>query len=201
MIRDIMATKSILINKLSKDIKIAGFKKAGFTWSCECDPFVYIINIQPGKYMDHTEEYFTIYIGVYSSEVYNLCWGKEIERKNIRETDCCLRGVFSIFIKSKDNIFRLKTDTDIKDTKENIINLIENHIIPFFRKITTYEELYRTMVLFENDVVQKELLQIYIACAEFIIGNREQAFLRMSNIKNTVWANKAKEVMERMLHK
>lgn len=198
MTHNIMSTKSVLINKLSKEIKIAGFKKAGFIWSCKCNSFIYIINIQPGKYIDDTEEYFTIYMGIYSSEIYNLCWGKEIERKIIKETDCCLRGVFSIFTKHKENIFRLKSDVDIKDAKENIINLINNDIVPFFKNITTYEELYKAMVLFENNVIQKELSQIYIACIEFVIDKREQALERLSNIKNAVWANKAKEVMKRM---
>lgn len=198
MTHNIMSTKSVLINKLSKEIKIAGFKKAGFIWSCECNSFIYIINIQPGKYIDDTEEYFTIYMGIYSSEIYNLCWGKEIERKIIKETDCCLRGVFSIFTKHKETIFRLKSDVDIKDAKENVINLINNDIVPFFKNITTYEELYKAMVLFENNVIQKELLQIYIACIEFVIDKREQALERLSNIKNEVWANKAKEVMKRM---
>lgn len=193
-----MSKKSVLINKLSKEIKIAGFKKAGFIWSCECNSFIYIINIQPGKYIDDTEEYFTIYMGIYSSEIYNLCWGKEIERRNIKETDCCLRGVFSIFTKHKENIFRLKSDVDIKDAKENIIDLINSDIIPFFKNITTYEELYKAMVLFENNVIQKELSQIYIACIEFVIDKREQALERLSNIKNAVWANKAKEVIKRM---
>lgn len=198
MTHNIMSTKSVLINKLSKEIKIAGFKKAGFIWSCECNSFIYIINIQPGKYIDDTEEYFTIYMGIYSSEIYNLCWGKEIERKIIKETDCCLRGVFSIFTKHKENIFRLKSDVDIKDAKENIINLINNDIVPFLKNITSYEELYKAMVLFENNVIQKELSQIYIACIEFVIDKREQALERLSNIKNAVWANKAKEVMKRM---
>lgn len=198
MTHNIMSKKSVLINKLSKEIKIAGFKKAGFIWSCECNSFIYIINIQPGKYIDDTEEYFTIYMGIYSSEIYNLCWGKEIERRNIKETDCCLRGVFSIFTKHKENIFRLKSDVDIKDAKENIIDLINSDIIPFFKNITTYEELYKAMVLFENNVIQKELSQIYIACIEFVIDKREQALERLSNIKNAVWANKAKEVIKRM---
>lgn len=198
MTHNIMSTKSVLINKLSKEIKIAGFKKAGFIWSCKCNSFIYIINIQPGKYIDDTEEYFTIYMGIYSSEIYNLCWGKEIERKIIKETDCCLRGVFSIFTKHKENIFRLKSDVDIKDAKENIINLINNDIVPFLKNITSYEELYKAIVLFENNVIQKELSQIYIACIEFVIDKREQALERLSNIKNAVWANKAKEVMKRM---
>ena len=85
-----MNTKNILINKLSKEIKIKGFKKTGLTWLSECDPFVYVINIQPGKYVDENEEYFTIYIGVFSSNEYltrvNLMGAARPECDTIKKT-------------------------------------------------------------------------------------------------------------------
>ncbi len=40
------------IKELSKGIKIKGFKKNSLTWLCQCDPFVYMFRIEPGKYCD-----------------------------------------------------------------------------------------------------------------------------------------------------
>jgi hypothetical protein len=194
----IMPTKNILINKLSKEVKIKDFKKIGLTWLCECNPFVYVINIQPGKYTDEHEEYFTIYIGIYSSKVYSLIWGADLLRKSVKDTDCCLRGVFSTFIKSKEDTFYIRKEIDIGDFKEKIIRLINDNIIRFFKEITTFERLYKIMILYENDVIQKELHQIYIACIEFIMNKKTDALIRLSKVENIVWANKAKEVMKRI---
>ena len=50
------------IKELSKGIKIKGFKKNGLTWLCQCDPFVYMFRIDPGKYCDKNVLKFFYYL-------------------------------------------------------------------------------------------------------------------------------------------
>ncbi|UVV56067.1 DUF4304 domain-containing protein [Bacteroides fragilis] len=188
------------IKELSKGIKVKGFKKNGLTWLCQCDPFVCIFRIEPGKYCDKNWQYYTLGIGIYSSEVFGLCWGKVPMGKSIKDTDCCLRGGISDFFQ-EDSDIEFNEDIEIKELQEKINSLIENDIIPFFDKITSFEELYKIMLFYEEKVIQKELHQIYIACIEYVINKKNDALIRLEKINNQVWKKKAQEVITRMTNK
>jgi len=119
----------------------------------------------------------------------------------IKETDCCLRGRLSVFFniaETPKDWFSLKTEFDIERVRNEMLHIITVDIIPFFQKVSNYDELYNAMILFEKRVLQKELHQIYIACVEFVMGKKEEAKTRLSKIENAVWAEKAKEVAKRM---
>lgn len=188
------------IKELSKGIKIKGFRKNGLTWLCQCDPFVYVFRIEPGKYCDKNWQYYTLNMGIYSPEVFGLCWGKVPKSKSIKEIDCCLRGrIFDFF--QEDSDIELHENIEIKELQERINCLIEKNIIPFFDKITSFEELYKMMLFYEEKIIQKELYQIYIACIEYVMNRKNDALIRLEKINNQVWKKKAQEVIMRMTNK
>lgn len=184
--------------ELSKGIKIKGFRKNGFTWLCQCNPFVYVFRIEPGKYSDKDWLYYSLNIGVYSAIVYDLCWGEVPNNKRIKETDCCLRGRLSFFLQDHESNIELREDTDIKELQQKINGLIEKDMIPFFNQITSFEELYKIMLSYQDRVIQKELHQIYMACIEYILNKKTDALVRLEKIDNQVWKKKALEVSIRM---
>ncbi|ANU56799.1 MULTISPECIES: DUF4304 domain-containing protein [Bacteroidales] len=188
------------IKELSKGIKIKGFKKNSLTWLCQCDPFVYMFRIEPGKYCDKNWQYYTLEIGIYSSDVFALCWGKVPKGKSVKNTDCCLRGSISDFFQENGDI-EFYEDVDVKELQERINFLIEKDIIPFFNKIKSFEKLYRIMLFYEEKAIQQELHQIYIACIEYIMNKKNDALIRLEKINNQVWKKKAQEVIMRMTNK
>lgn len=191
--------KNILLNRLSKELKLSGFKKINYTWVQERDNLFYIFNIQPSKYENKgQEEDFAINIGIYSSEVNNLCWANGILSNKIKETDCCLRGRLSLFFNANKDWFTIKNENDIEKIKYEVDNLINVDVIPFFQKISSYNDLYDVMIKVENRVIQKELHQIYIACIEFLMGEKDNALNRLLSIENTAWEDKAKIIVDKM---
>lgn len=194
------ATSHMYIKELSKGIKINGFRRNGLTWLCQRNPFVYVFRIEPGKYCDKDWLYYSLNIGVYSSMAYDLVWGRNPSSKSVKETDCCLRGELSFFFQDCGKEIEFHEDTDITELQRKINYLIENDIIPFFNKITSFEELYRIMLSYKDKVIQKELHQIYIACIEYAMNQNTDALVRLEKINNQVWKKKAQEVIIRMTH-
>lgn len=188
------------IKELSKGIKIKGFRKIGLTWLCQRNPFVYVFRIEPGKYCDKNWQYYTMGIGIYSPEVFGLCWGKVPKGKSIKDTDCCLRGGISDFFQIDGNL-ELSEDIETTVLQERINCLIEKDILSFFDKITSLEKLYKIMLFYEEKAIQQELHQIYIACIEYLMNKKNDALIRLEKINNQVWKKKAQEVIIRMTNK
>ena len=98
-----------------------------------------MFRIDQGKFCDKIWQYYTLEIGIYSSDVFALCWGKVPKGKSVKNTDCCLRGSISDFFQENGDI-EFYEDVDVKELQERINFLIEKDIIPFFNKIKSYIE-------------------------------------------------------------
>lgn len=188
------------IKELSKRIKMKGFRKHGLTWLCQREPFIFVFTIEPGKYCDKNRQYYAMKIGIYSSEVFSLCWDKVPMSKSIKDTDCCLRGGISDFFQENGDI-EFYESREITELQERVNSLIANKVIPFFDRITSFGELYKTMLFYEEKAVQKELHQIYIACIEYVMNRKKDALIRLEKIDNQVWKKKTQEVIIRMTNK
>lgn len=190
--------ESYLINLLSKEIKPEGFKKKKHTWLRVNENISYIIDFQPSKSNTKGDEDFAINIGFFSFEVFSLCWGT-YTKKDFNITDCCFHGRLADFVDVKSSWFSINGINDIIKISEETNHLISTEIIPFLSKITTYNDLYILMKNHYEKVIQKELHQIYMACVEYLDGNKENALARLNTIKDNVWEEKALEVKNRII--
>lgn len=187
------------INKLSKSLNLSDFVRKNNTWVREHNTFFYVFNIQASKYKnENQEEDFAINMGVFIPAVNKLCWEKDVSLKNIKETDCCLRGRLSLFFNTNTDWFTINNEAEIEKTGDEINDLINASIMPFFQRIDSLDDIYNEMIKIENKVIQKELHQIYIACIESVMYKKADALIRLSKIENVVWANKAKEIAQRL---
>jgi hypothetical protein len=180
------------INKLSRLINLPEFVKKNYTWIKEYKTFFYVFNIQTSKSI---KEDFSINIGIFVPHVNKLCWGKDISLKSIKETDCCLRGRLSLFFNIDTDWFTINNETDIKKTGDEINNLINTLIMPFFQSIHSLDDVYNEMIRIENKVIQKDLHQIYLACIEIVQEKNNDAVTRLNKINNAVWKMKAEEIL------
>jgi hypothetical protein len=190
--------KYLYIDKLAKSLTITGFKKKNLTWTKEDNIFCYVFNIQPSKYKNNNnQEDFTINIGIYSKIIQNLSWNKDTS-SNISITDCCLNGRLIDFFNLSNNWFYINNESEIELIKLNLINILEQNIIPFFTNIKTYEDLYQIMLDYKDKAIQKELYQIYISCVESLLGKKDEAIKRLMNLQNTFWEDKALILVEKL---
>ncbi|MDR1244458.1 MAG: DUF4304 domain-containing protein [Endomicrobium sp.] len=180
------------INKLSKLLNLPDFARKNCTWIREYKTFFYIFNIQISKFR---KEDFTINIGIFVPDVNKLCWGKDVSSRSIKETDCCLRGRLSLFFDTKTDWFTINNEADIEKVGDEINNLINTLIVPFFQSITSLNDIYNEMIKIENKVIQKDLHQIYLACLEIVQGKNDDASVRLNKINNTIWKKKADEIL------
>ena len=192
--------KNQLVKKISSEISFQGFTKKVFTWVRGTEQIYYIIEIQPSKNNSDTSQKFTINIGIFVPEVYELTWQKK-PSSIIHEYDCILRKRVSYFMKSTlDKWWTLKNQEDIVSVKSEIEDIFYERIVPFFDDLNSLDKL--TYFLNADKSVESKypLYKIQLACLNYIIGNKEISLEILKKIFNdNTWGIRAQEV-NKILH-
>jgi hypothetical protein len=167
MLQDLM--KNYIALLLRQD----GFKKNGLTWNKPKDGLIQVVNFQLSRFSDGSEVDFTINLGVFDSQVWRKCWGKE-PPLFIKEEDCFPRiRIGQLLNRSKeeaiDRWWTCNVNTNEVAVGKEIEGLLKERCLPFLNDM-----------LDKNSVIQfyssrschlMPIEKIYLAIIKHSIGD------------------------------
>lgn len=137
-------------------LKEQGFKKNGLTWNRAVNDIVQVINIQKDRYSTKDETRFTINVGIFVADVWNVCWSKPIPRF-VRELDCYPRFRIGFLLNGlapsyRDKWWSVAVGVD-DDIGCEIGEIVASQCIPFYDSLKTTHEV----ALFVRDKFRDKL--------------------------------------------
>ena len=196
-----------MINDLIKEhvaplLKRHGFKKKDMTWNKSVNGFTQVINFQVSTYSDDQEESFTINLGLFSPEVWKVCWQKE-PPKFIKEDDCFPRiRASQLFGKlsqeSTDHWWRCSQGSNDNDLSNEVIALLEGKCIPFVDGLLTMQnisELYSS-----KDVKLLPIDKVYLGIIKNLTGDKVSSSELLDSVASIskAWAIRV-EIVQKQL--
>lgn len=190
-----------LINKdIAPLLKQYGFKKQNFTWNRTVKGVTQVINFQLSRYNDHDNQLFTVNLGVFHPELWEINKGKPVP-KFITEFDCFPReriGYINNINNNKDLWWTINLKTDVVELSREISNIIENKCIPFLEEMIDYHTVSNFYL--GSPKVLLPIEKIYLAIIKNILRDldaSEKLLREVSNISKS-WEDKVKEVHFRL---
>jgi hypothetical protein len=175
------------------------FKKRGILFARELDSGIMYIVTLGVKSTTINNFFISISYGIYFNGLFELLYGFPFEIK---------RGVASSmyrsYLRNKDEFncaWSVGVSISFEEFKNEVIDSLENNIIPFFNKITIGEELLRLFQDEINNYIKKDIfLALQIGCLNFLLGEKDKG---KEIVRMVIRASKesyefAENVLERM---
>jgi len=195
-----------LVSNLSKKylsplLNKKGFTKTALAWKRNSGEFIHLVNIQRSKHNTPNVIRLTVNVGVFSPEAHFLIWNKKT-RQSFIEADCLVNerlGSISAIMKGEignDLWWELKSERDVENAGNQIVEMIEKYALPFLEYVDSYEHVDEYI---ENKYSIRQLTGLTGLFAGFVktkVGNQREAMNILDSMidsKNLAWADKAKE--------
>lgn len=124
-------------SRVAPILKVQGFRKSGRSHSRTTSAGLkHLIDFWSGPSWTSLTGSFTVDVGVYFPCVPLLEYGRA--SKNTREPDCQIRARLSKFAGTNDKWWPLADSLDA--TVQEILNLIDAHVLPFFDRFEDYSD-------------------------------------------------------------
>lgn len=166
-----------------------GFKRKGALWNRESDSVVEVIDIQINKAGDAA----TINAGVLHIDAYEEVWGAK-PPEFIEEPFCIVRARVGEIVGEHDLWWSLSDS----QTPEDVIAVIEAHVLPFLDKWQTIEAME---IFLERESGRQPLPKIYLAILKSLRGDKPGACAVLKHVREKAlgdWKNRAAEIAGRL---
>ncbi len=128
-----------LIKEIHKLLKPYNFKKSGNNFYKDYSNFGQILNIQKSRWNTKDDIEFTINIGIFEPNFYQIYYNKQIPK--FPKTADCIYTIRIGYLKSNYDFWYNLYDNYNK-TKNEVTSDIKNYILPFFDNTNTSEKIF-----------------------------------------------------------
>ena len=187
-------------------LKGAGFKNKRLQWNRQRNEFIDVLNIQEDKYNFPGFERFTVNIGIFIPEFYELIW-QEPHSGFAQEPDCPVRLRIGELVQSTngrhplDLWWKLENSSDVNSVSSEIATMIKLKILPFFDNIQYFEDIDAFVTSRGGLEREYPLARIFYALTKRKCGDIETSndILRtIAQGDNKAWARRA-EIVQKAL--
>lgn len=190
--------KDLVNNYVHPYLKGKGFKKGNLNWNREVGEVVHVINIQKSQYNDSSSYSFTINVGVYLEFVDKICWDKS-RPKIVSETACVARNRIGRLMRCGDIWWTIVPETEITQIKEEVINGIQNYVLPFLESNSSIAEIGAYLNNTLKSKPRYGLEYIQVAIVKYYLSDKIGSFEILDDlIKRKIWEERAIEVKSRL---
>lgn len=193
--------RKIIEEQIHYLLKNFGFRKSGLVWNRQRQDFVDIVTVQNASYYSDAHKIFTINVGICAPELGNIIWSN-FPSKKYTESECVLRFRLGDFI--PDNLSYQKEDkwwdaSDMTNVNiEEILNLLKVKVLPFFNKITSYQDIHDAWELQGEGIRKIKVNLIYYSLIKWKIGDVPSAIGMLRGCEGDAWGNKANEILTKI---
>ncbi|MEQ5777143.1 DUF4304 domain-containing protein [Thalassospira sp. NFXS8] len=188
----------LIKNYVTPLLKQHGFKKKGLTWNKSNDGFVQVVNFQLSRFNSDVEKDFTINIGVFNSQVWKKCWGKE-PPKVIKEEDCFPRmRVGRLLNKPTDHWWTYDANTNDSGIGKEIKGILGEKCLPFLNAMLDQNEVFRFYSVHTECLMLIE--KVYLAIIKHDVGDVRYSEELLSEIAvaSKDWAKRVDQVRSQL---
>ena len=173
-----MRIQQIIANPIQPILKQAGFRKKGHLWNRYRERFVDVLDIQRAKVDVPGSEEFTINLGIFVPEFYEVVWGEKI-KGFAKEVDCAFRLRIGPLLQecaareALDIWWNLESQKDVESAGEEISCALRDKVLPFFESFRSIQDIHDYIENVEPGKHNDLLAQIYLALAKIAIGDAD----------------------------
>ncbi|GGP74517.1 hypothetical protein GCM10009347_43080 [Shewanella algicola] len=181
-------------------LKRLGFKKKGSTWNREINGVVHVIDIQSTKARVDGTELFTINIGVFINELWQIFWNKEVPQF-VKEENCYPRFRLGYLLsgfdpKRRDQWWQINTEEDIEKIWKELDVIFLKHCLPFFDEIESVGDLLGISDKTRPNMPSEKLSHGILLN---MTDNKEEGDRLIGElVSDSHWGNRATEISERL---
>lgn len=183
-------------------LKQRGFKKKNLTWNKSKDGVIQVVDFQLSRFNSDGEEGFTINLGVFDSQVWKKCWGKE-SPKFIKEEDCFLRIragrlLNKLSEKTIDHWWACNSNTNESEFGKEIKVLLEEKCLSFLDDMLDQNKVVK--FYFSNFKHLMPIEKIYLAIIQHSVGDVHSCDELLSEVaaNSKAWATRVEQVRSRI---
>jgi hypothetical protein len=155
-----------------------GFKRKANTWNQANDTSTLVINLQSSQWNSDYAGSFTINLGVFVPQVYEICWSKNAP-SFITEPQCLIRRRIGDLISEGDvkldHWWSIETSTDTAYLGGQVVDVLIRQGVPFLSQFKSLSIVHDFLIsnAKQNDVAPLKL--IYIAIIKHLMGDQAGA--------------------------
>jgi hypothetical protein len=183
------------------ELKSHGFNKKGHSWNRSRGEFIDVLTIQEAKYSSSEEMTFTVNIGVFVPNFFNIMWGQE-PQGFANEADCVVRLRLSDLIQGRlhgdaqDEWWSLASGSDLNPISKEIVDHLSHKVIPFWESMDNYESISKHTRKVEGWQLKDAQWRMQSALVEWKCGRPTKAAEILGDIKATAWLPRVSKVMK-----
>ncbi len=176
-----------------------GYRKKARTWSRRQGEIAQVINLQRSRFSESGPR-FTLNIGVFSDQLWELFWGKAVP-VSIREEHCFPRFRVGILLAdfnrhSIDRWWTLESESDLSAVGEEVKGLLEEKCLPVLDSIVDLSSIMGLAQRVQSDL---PLDRLYMAILRYLMGEVEPALREFSQLgSNPHWGERANQIEARL---
>ncbi|TQV66923.1 DUF4304 domain-containing protein [Exilibacterium tricleocarpae] len=181
-------------------LKRIGFKKKGMTWNREANGVVHVIDIQPTRPRENGSEPFTINIGIFMNELWQLFWGKDAPQF-IKEEDCYPRFRLGYLLsefdpKCRDKWWDIQSQKEIETVWKELETLLIGDCLPFFNRIESASDVLDVSINAKPSMPAEKLSHAILLN---MAGRKAESDQLISDFcSDPHWGARAKEIAKRL---
>lgn len=185
----------------------AGFRKKRFTWNRNRAGFIDVVNIQRDKIPHKDMDVFTMNIGIFVPEFFQIIWGKPKNSYAI-EADCPIDMRIGTFFRddldeslSYDKWWEVESERTLSErtlieASIEIAHILQQRVIPFFERFNTIQDIHDFMKGYSGGLKEFPLYKLYFAIAKYYINDIEGCRKIVEECRKTTWKPRADIVYE-----
>lgn len=181
-------------------LKRLGFKKKGTTWNREVNGVVHVIDIQTTKARADGTESFTINIGVFINELWQIFWNDGVP-PFVKEENCYPRFRLGYLLsgfdpKRRDQWWQFQSEEDIEKIWKELDVIFREKCLPFFDQIENVSDALDISVrAIPNMPAEKLSHAILLNMA----GKKAEGDRVIDDLlSDSYWGSRASEISERL---
>lgn len=181
-------------------LKRAGFRKKGLTWNRDIGCFVHVIDIQPNRIQQNGLGNFTVNIGVFSEELWNIFMAQAVPNF-IKEENCYPRFRLGVLLngfngKKRDQWWTLRSEKDVDIIGKEFECILCETCLPFFDGIKSISDFLHVSGLLNR---QMPVEKLYHAILLHLCGDAKSSNEIIADlVTDPYWRHKAVEIAARL---
>ena len=181
-------------------LKRVGFRKKGTTWNRGVNGFVHVIDIQSTKTRADGSESFTINVGVFMDELWQLFWDKSVPAF-VKEENCYPRFRLGYLLsefnpKHRDQWWEIRSPEEIETIGKELETIFREECLPFFDQIESASDVLDISIKTKPNMPTEKLSHVILLN---LAGNKAEGDRLLDNLcADSHWGTRAAEIAKRL---
>jgi len=195
--------KELIRLYISPLLKREGFKKRGNTWNKEVNGVIHVVDIQSARPRVDGSESFTINIGVFVKELWQIFWATDLP-KFVKEVNCYPRFRLGYLLsgfdtKSRDKWWDIESKDQIESVGSQLEMVFKEQYLPFLDKISSMSDVLDISNSTKPSMPMEKLSHAILLN---MVGDKAESDRLIDGLSSdSHWGARAADIKERLIQR